>query len=199
MAEGVSTLPPRRSSHPRTELPPHEQTAHEAAPDQWQFWATLKLAFILKHESESWSCLGGDAWVNFSPLLQAELCQSYRMVLGTVQEEILLQTICPILSTTLWALISTYLEKLLTGGASNSGNGQVVPRKGKLWTNALSLSRKSSPVSVSSLEPKKCQPIWPVFQFTSSHYANQIQDDALSHPDKKQALVLANREKVVGS
>lgn len=94
-------------------------------------------------------------------LLQAELCQSHRMVLGTVQGEILLRA-CPILSTPVWALISTYLEKLLTGGASDSGNGQAVPRKGK-WTNALSLTRRSSPMSVSSHEPKNCQPVWPLF------------------------------------
>lgn len=88
-----------------------------------------------------------------------------------------------------------HLAKLLTGGASSPGNGQAVPRKGELWTNAPSLTRKSSPVSVSSAEPKKCQSVWPVFQFKSSQRANELQDDALSLPDKNQALIMINKER----
>lgn len=72
-----------------------------------------------------------------------------------------------------------------------------MPRKGELWTNALSLTRKSSPVSVSSLEPKNaslaCISVYvlPICQSGTGH--------ALGHPDKKQALILTNRGKVVGS
>lgn len=115
--------------------------------------------------------------LNFSSLLQAALCQSRgKDGSGAVKAEMV--TASSSLSSFICYCLSSdfhiHLAKLLTGGASSPGNGQAVPRTGELWTNALSLTRKSSPVSVSSAEPKKCQSVWPVFQFKSSQRANEL-------------------------
>jgi len=75
MAEGVTTLVPNHSPHPVTEF------ATSRPKSSWSCsWTTAASSLAengvdLNHQTESWSCLGGDAGVNFSSLLQAALSE----------------------------------------------------------------------------------------------------------------------------